>query len=284
IMSIENFKNISRSISPYTKLCTLHILGDPLSLDNLSEYLEVATKENLKIELTSSGFYLSKNIINLLLESPCIHQINISLMSSLYQNKIIDLKQYFAPILKLCTLHQNTKSEKFINLRLWNLNPDLTPPPCNQHIYKILQSSFNLTPFVFNDFHPKVRLGYKIFLTQAKQFKWSNLKNGSLFLTGSCYGGTKQLGILCDGRVVPCCFDTHGVITLGNILEHSLEEILQMQRAKNMIEGFKNNQRVESLCQACSYPNEKNNIKNLNQGYSINSKDSNSIQSPIKLH
>ncbi|MDE5603579.1 MAG: SPASM domain-containing protein [Helicobacter sp.] len=249
IMPIEEFEKIAQRISPYTNLCALHILGDPLSLKNLSQYLQIAQFYNLKLEITSSGFYLEDKI-DLLLNTPCIHQINISLISALYQNKVINFEEYFQPILRLCNTHQKLKSEKFINLRLWNLDRNFNPPTLNTEIYNLLKRYFvfqNISVF-------KIRLNYKIFLHQARRFEWANVDSTILHRKGFCYGGIKQLGILCDGRVVPCCFDTRGDINLGNILEESLEKILSKPRRKALVQGFKNNELVESLCQSCSYP------------------------------
>ncbi len=249
LMPLEDFKKVTQKVSPYTKLCALHILGDPLSVKNLSQYLQIAQSYNLKLEITSSGFYLEDNI-DLLLNTPCIHQINISLMSALYQSKAVNLKEYFQPILRLCKMHQELKSEKFINLRLWNLDKNFNPPALNTEIYNLLKRYF-----AFRETSAlKIRLNYKIFLHQARCFEWANVDSTISYKKGFCYGGIKQLGILCDGRVVPCCFDTKGIINLGNILEESLEEILQKQRIKSLVQGFKDNNLVELLCQSCSYP------------------------------
>lgn len=248
-MPLNLFSKITAQISPHTKLCTLHILGDPLSVESLEDYLDIAENFKLRIDLTTSGFYLNVANSSLLLRHPSIHQINISLASALYQPKPISLDSYLTPIFNLCAQHQKLKSEKFINLRLWNLDENLTPPPTNNAIYAHLKSFFGLDSIV-----PKrTRLSYKIFLVGAPFFKWADLKTQTKSNAGFCYGASKQLGILCNGIVVPCCFDTKGDIPLGDFRTQSLKEILRSKRAKALIEGFKNNQCVEKLCQSCTY-------------------------------
>ena len=250
-MPLTLFKRIAQEISPLTKICALHLLGDPLTLNDLNAYLNAANP--LKLEITTSGFFLKSTNISLLLNAPNIHQINISLTSALYQTKPIAIDSYLTPILELCKHHQNTQSEKFINLRLWNLNLDLSAPTRNAVFYKKLKNFFNLTAI-----SPiKTRLAYKIHLLGAPFFEWvdlENLQNASKTQNGFCYGASKQLGILCDGRVVPCCFDTKGAITLGNLNTQSLLEILHSTRTQNLIQGFQNNLRIEEFCQACKYP------------------------------
>lgn len=248
-MNLEDFNRICTEISPFTHLCALHILGDPLTLDDLNSYLKIAESYNLKIDITTSGFYCSDAKTNLLLKSPCIHQINISLTSMLYQKRQVALESYLKPIFTLLSQHQQSKSEKFINLRLWNLTKDFTPPPQNTAIYKALEEFFK-TPITT----PKTRLAYKIHLLEQPFFKWASLDSKPLAQKGFCYGGSKQLGILCNGDVVPCCFDTKGVIKLGNLFKDSMPIILESPRLKRLVAGFKDGVILENLCQHCSHP------------------------------
>ena len=247
VMKLESFKEIARKITPFTRLITFHLLGDPLTLDNLKDYLEIADKNNLKVEITTSGFFLKKHI-SLLLNSPAIHQINISLMSVLYQKKAFVIEKYLQDIFMLCTLHSQSKSEKFINLRLWNLNQNLEIPkiayPLLEHIEKYFKIQVS---------KKRERLDYKIFLSLEPFFSWSSeeYKNTT---QSFCYGGSKQLGILQNGSVVPCCFDTKGEINLGNIYKETLQEILKKERLKNLIQGFKQGCYTENLCKHCPYP------------------------------
>ena len=68
-----------------------------------------------------------------------------------------------------------------------------------------------------------------------------------------CYGLRDQIGILCDGTVVPCCLDHEGDVPLGNLFTQSLEEILESDRARTIREGFSRRQAVEALCRRCGY-------------------------------
>lgn len=246
-MPLNLFSKIIREIQPYTNLCALHILGDPLTLHNLKSYLDSA--QDLRIEITTSGFYLTPQNTALLLNHPNIHQINFSLTSALYQKNKVNLDSYLTPILDFCATHQHLQSEKFINLRLWNLNATLSAPSKNTEIYQALQDFFHLDLIA----PTKTRLAYKIHLVGAPFFQWADEKAPPQHKEGFCYGASKQLGILCNGVVVPCCFDTKGEIPLGNLNSQSLNEILHTPRIESLILGFKEGKRIESLCQNCSY-------------------------------
>ena len=66
-----------------------------------------------------------------------------------------------------------------------------------------------------------------------------------------CKALIKQIGVLSDGSLVPCCLDHDGDVVLGNLLHQSLEEILASPRAQALVEGFKHHTASEKLCQNC---------------------------------
>ena len=56
-----------------------------------------------------------------------------------------------------------------------------------------------------------------------------------------------------DGTVVPCCLDNNGDIPLGNILENSLDEILNSEKALFIKHNFGNGKIVCDLCKTCGF-------------------------------
>ena len=78
---------------------------------------------------------------------------------------------------------------------------------------------------------------------------------------GSCHILRKQIGILSDGTVVPCCMDTSGVMGLGNLFTQELSEILASKRAVAMKKGFERGEFTEKLCQQCEFGRKKQGIK-----------------------
>ena len=49
--------------------------------------------------------------------------------------------------------------------------------------------------------------------------------------------------------------DDDGIINLGNIFEENLKDILEKEKTKKIIDGFRDNRCVEKLCQSCYYKN-----------------------------
>jgi len=254
IMNVENFAKLCKEICNKAELFTFHLLGDPLILENLEQYLELALKNNMKLELTTSGFYLNNKNQNLLLQYPNIYQINFSLMAFL-SNQKLSTEEYFNPILELCKQHLKKELKSFINLRLWNLNQNCIPPQENFQIYSLLEKHFKL--------HIKInlsknRLARHIFLHQAKLFKWVDLKNKEQNTKGTCHALKEQIGILSNGSLVPCCLDTKADILLGNVFKSPFAELLNSKRFQAMKEGFSKGQRIETLCQKCEFYKTKN--------------------------
>ena len=271
-MSVEKFGIIAKKVAGVGRIYTFHLLGDPLVLPNLKDFIKLANAHKMTLELTTSGFYMSKKNAQLLLESENIRQINLSLMAFLAQKKL-NLNEYFAPILRFLRLHLAQNSQSFVNLRLWNLGANFTPPFENNAIYSLLEREFD-TKIQKNA--PKNRLENRIILHQSELFCWAGAKADDLgvqkefvdlqgeknapkvpCVKGSCHALRKQIGILSDGTVVPCCMDTSGVIGLGNLFTQELSEILASKRAVAMKKGFERGEFTEKLCQQCEFGRQK---------------------------
>lgn len=268
-MSVEKFGIIAKKVAEKARIYTFHLLGDPLVLPNLKDFVKIANAHKMTLELTTSGFYMSEKNTQLLLESENIRQINLSLMAFLAQKKL-NLNEYFAPILRFLRLHLGQNSQSFVNLRLWNLGANFTPPFENNAIYSLLEREFN-TKIQKNA--PKNRLENRIILHQSELFCWAGTKANDLgvqkefvdlqgeknapCVKGSCHALRKQIGILSDGTVVPCCMDTSGVMGLGNLFTQELSEILASKRAVAMKKGFERGEFTEKLCQQCEFGRQK---------------------------
>lgn len=271
-MSVEQFGIIAKKVAGVGRIYTFHLLGDPLVLPNLKDFIKLANAHKMPLELTTSGFYMSEKNAQLLLESENIRQINLSLMAFLAQKKL-NLNEYFAPILRFLRLHLAQNSQSFVNLRLWNLGANFTPPFENSAIYSLLEREFNAK---IQKNAPKNRLENRIILHQSELFCWAGTKADDLgvqkefanlqgeknapkvpCVKGSCHALRKQIGILSDGTVVPCCMDTSGVMGLGNLFTQELSEILANKRAVAMKKGFERGEFTEKLCQQCEFGRKK---------------------------
>ena len=246
-MEVESFKKIISKIKKYTNLITLHIKGEPLLHPKFDE---IVKNSEIPINVTTNGTLLLQN--KEALSNKMIRQINISL-HSLDKNSGMNTKEYIEKIFEAIDYIHEKNLNIYISYRLWNLK-NIIENSQNYEILKALEAKYKVENIIEkardNMF---IKLDENIFLNQDIEFEWPSLDTTSEENMGTCYGARQQLGILVNGDVVPCCLDQDGVIELGNIFEQNLDEILDSERAKNMVKGFCENRVVEELCKKCRY-------------------------------
>ena len=253
-MSLPFFEHVLNELKPYTKEIAYHMGGDSLTLSNLSAYLDLTSEKHFKVMLTTSGYYLSKHDPKILLH-PAIKQINLSLNSYNKNSMPLSFEAYMEPIIKLCKLKLEHNRDLFINLRLWNMDEEQSEKTFNEKLFSYLEKAFQITLDTqkIDAEKPKsIRLAEKILLHFDNYFEWPSLSSKQ-HSDGTCLGLSSHFGILADGTVVPCCLDKDGIMSLGNLHEKSLQEILGTPRTQGIIDGFKHHRAIEELCQKCNY-------------------------------
>ncbi len=253
-MHLELFEKTISQLPQFTKEVATHIMGDPLVLSNLSTYLDIIYKYNLKALITTSGYYISKHSLKTLTH-PSIKQINISLNSFNKNDTTISLDNYLEPIFRLIEYKREYCRDKFINLRIWNLDEEMSEIEFNREVFAKISDRLNIVldiDKIYQENPKSIRLEYKTLLHFDNYFEWPSLNN-QIYGDGTCQGLQSHFGVLSNGDVVPCCLDGDGVMRLGNISDNLIKDILESKRSKSIIDGFRDNKAVEELCQKCSY-------------------------------
>ncbi|WP_187879263.1 radical SAM/SPASM domain-containing protein [Helicobacter pylori] len=250
VMPLELFEKICKEAAPLTPIITLHVLGDPCKLKNLNRYLNAAKRFSLKVDLVTSGVYL-RDFETLLQDA--IYQISISLDAGLDNHNKLNQHRYIQKILEFCHYKCEKNSEVFLNLRIQDGTLDK-----HQNLIKPFLESFECVSLEGLKSQGRVRLFKKSFLNIQKTFKWPNLNAPNPLNQESkipyCYGLIKQIAILSNGVVVPCCMDTQAHISLGDLNHTPLKDILNSQKAMAIKTHFLKGEALELLCQNCSYP------------------------------
>lgn len=234
-LSLAEVELLAPQLAHHTRTVACHVMGDPLMIPNLGDYLDILQRFGLQAELTSSGFPMQHSGTQIL-HHPAIRQINFSLHAYEANHSKISMVQYLQPILAFC----DGPRSSFVNLRIWMEG--------NEALIQSLKHHYGVTirPERLTQLAPYVRLHREV------PFEWPSL-DSIQESDGFCHGLSGQIGILADGTVVPCCLDKDGIINLGNVLDDSLESILASSRAVAICEGFAHGQAVESLCRKCCY-------------------------------
>ncbi|MCQ2916883.1 Molybdenum cofactor biosynthesis enzyme /related Fe-S oxidoreductase [Helicobacter pylori] len=250
VMPLELFEKICKEAAPLTPIITLHVLGDPCKLKNLNRYLSTAKRFSLKVDLVTSGVYLCD--FETLLQD-AIYQISISLDAGLDNHNKLNQHRYIQKILEFCRYKFEKNSEVFLNLRIQDSTLEKY-----QNLIKPFLESFECVSLETLKSQGHARLFKKSFLNIQKTFKWPNLNAPNPLNQESkipyCYGLIKQIAILSNGVVVPCCMDTQAHINLGDLNHMPLKDILKSQKAMAIKTHFLKGEALELLCQNCSYP------------------------------
>lgn len=246
-LSSEEFSVIAAKLRPYTDFLYFHVMGEPLLHPALESLLEIADKLGFRVILTTNGTLLPKTR-EVLLRSQALHKVNLSLHA--YEANGLDGEAITDACIAFAK--EVAKQGILINFRLWNLDGPGTQGSNhkNDALLGKLEAAFD-RPWTASRGGEK--LAERVYLSWGEQFTWPSLDKEKKQKRHFCYGLKDQIAVLCDGTVVPCCLDHEGDIPLGNLLSEPMEEILAKARTRAIIEGFRNNQAVEPLCQTCGY-------------------------------
>ena len=242
-MTEAEFSALLPKIRPFSDYLYFHLMGEPLCHPLLGRFLELAGQAGFKVILTTNGTLLPK-MQEVLLSAPALHKVNISL----HAFEANDLAVPFSEYLRGCFAFGKAAEGKcIISYRLWNGGG------ADELNGQILDTMAEYFPRPWAEERRGPRLGQKIYLEYGDKFDWPDLSAADNGERVFCYGLRDQIGVLCDGTVVPCCLDHEGDLNLGNLHETTMEEILETPRAKAIYEGFQKGKAAEELCRKCGY-------------------------------
>ena len=227
-MTLTEFEHILKQIDKYTDYLYLHVKGEPLLHSKIDQIISLCKKYNKQINITTNGT-LVKQKLNILEN---VRQVNISLHSLIDKSKL--------KIILECGSYLSDRGVQVV-YRFWtNHNSDLIKTVLDYYNYQ-------------KEISDNMKLKNNLYLNKSFEFIWPSLNNNTISKKGYCYGLNKHIGILSDGTVIPCCLDSSGIIDLGNIYQEDLNDILNKDKTKKIINGFKNNELVDELCQKCDF-------------------------------
>lgn len=247
MMSEGEFETLTDRLAGQAKYLYFHLMGEPFLHPLLGQFVKRAWEKGFRPMLTTNGTLLAEKGQTVLEHLP--YKISISLHAPAANAAFADTRY-----LEHCISFAKSAVAGgcIVALRLWNLGG--AGEEENKAVLDRLHAAF---PGEWGKVRggSSLRLGEKLFLEWGRHFDWPDPAAPALpgEIPLFCYALRDQIGILCDGTVVPCCLDADGNLALGNLFSQPLQEILNNSRAKSIYNGFTNHRAVEALCRRCGY-------------------------------
>lgn len=240
----EDFAVLAGRLQGHAQFLYLHLMGEPLLHPQLAQLLETARALAFRVIITTNGTLLPRTGAALL-ACPALYRVNVSL----HAHEANETMPALADYIEGCAAFAASAAARGVRctLRLWN-GSGLQAQ--NAEIVRLLEQRFP-APWPLRGDDRMLCEG--VYLQQAERFDWPVQGADDLGQACFCRGLRDQVGVLCDGTVVPCCLDSEGVLRLGNLFEQTLDEILAGPRARAIYEGFSRRQAVEPQCRRCAY-------------------------------
>lgn len=238
-LSAEEFDLLTDKVRGKVCFLYFHLMGEPLLHPLLPQFITMAREKGFKTVLTSNGTLLHR-AMNLLDTLP--HKVQLSLHSH-ESNARGELSSYMEEVMNFAT--QAAAKGTCVVLRLWNQGG------MDKENEQVMDYLAEYVPRPWKERPDGFRLCDNLYLEFDRKFEWPSANALSAKREVFCKALLKQIGVLSDGSLVPCCLDHNGDVVLGNLFHQSLEEILSSPRAQAMIEGFQHHTATEALCQNC---------------------------------
>ena len=253
-VSVSEFEQVAKKLQGRVEYLYLHLMGEPTLHPKLAELLEIAEGLGFKIIITTNGTTLSEKG-DILLESGAVYKVSVSLHSfeANEKNRIEKMTEYLLSCFDFA--RRAASKGKICVFRLWNLNGERTIGE-NDDNPMILDQMRQYFGSGWADTRSGKRICDKVFLEYGEKFEWPDPEGEAMIDENEdcfCHGLRDQVGILCDGTVVPCCLDSEGTVALGNIFESTLEEILSSPKAVAFYDSFTKRKSPTVLCSNCGY-------------------------------
>ena len=241
-MTMSEFAHICTELSGVTDYIYFHVMGEPLTHPELCDFIRYATKCGYKCAITTNGTLLEK-FGGSIIEAGA-YKVSLS-VHSFEENDEEGQIKYLQSLADFAD--EASKNGVLTVFRLWNKGHD---EGRNDITVSYLKSRFT-DEWTWGA--RGARLRDKLHLEYGDRFAWPDMEEAEGDSYVFCYGLRDHFGVLSDGRVIPCCLDREGEITLGNIFDTPIREILNSDRARNILSGFDRRCAVEELCRKCGY-------------------------------
>ena len=180
-MDEESFAHIAKALKPHTDHIYFHLMGEPFLNPKLGRFLEICSEKGLMVNITTNGTLIN-SMKDVLIASPALRQVNISLSSFEANDNASDLNEYLDNALDFIS-EANEKSNVIFSLRLWNMDSDEIKGnnKANADILKKMETrlkpGFSISERLQDSYSVKLR--DNVYLNMAEKFSWPDISKAT---------------------------------------------------------------------------------------------------------
>lgn len=253
LLQPDEFSKIFKHISSYTKSICFYVMGEPLLNNHIFEYIQIAHRAGIHTGFSTNGMLLEEHIDDIF--SSGLDYIQIALDG--LNPKDHESYRVGSDFFKIVSNIQLLVREK------QKRNSSLPEIQIQTLISK--QNEYQLTEF--QTFADKLGVGFSakrmmfgktadiisknraIFEPTQKSYQRLDNPDMLYYKDLKACPQSKYITVLCNGDVVPCCYDYDGKVILGNLISQTWPEILHGD-AKKMFE-LQRLSDTSTLCASC---------------------------------
>ncbi|OGS08140.1 MAG: hypothetical protein A2270_03610 [Elusimicrobia bacterium RIFOXYA12_FULL_51_18] len=240
-MSVGDFEAVAAQVKPFAAVISLHVLGEPFMHPKFPEILGVCSRLGLRVNLVTNGTLLDKFGPEIFNET-CLDQISFSLhaLAALPHGRRRE---------KLSRLIEFARSYSGPLIVGFRLRGDTGDRFVREAADEIL-GAFSKES-VPDGKSRAVTLRDKVFLNSGALFDWPGRGKGKE--KNGCLGLRHHFAILCGGKVVPCCADYDGNLSIGDLNKEPLADILGGPAAALLRDSIAAKTPMPDYCAACGF-------------------------------
>ena len=253
------FEKIFDHISPYANSICFYVMGEPLLNEHLFDFVLTAHKAGIHTGFSTNGMLLNTHIEDIFRSGLDFIQIAVDGLSA-ETHEQYRVGSDFATImenLNLLAHEKKLRNSRRPEIHIQTLIRRQTEKqlPEFRAFAEQLGATFSAKKMMFGKTADIIRNNRVIF--EPEQIKYRRLNNPNLKYfrdMGAC-PQLDSITILCNGDVVPCCYDYDGKVVLGNLIRQTWEEIVDSGKKAEFERKRCNN--ATSLCVTCDMAVEK---------------------------
>jgi len=240
-MSLGDFEASAAQVKPFASVISLHVLGEPFMHPRLPEILGVCSRLGLSVNLVTNGTLLDKFGPEILKET-CLGQISFSLHALAALPRARRLEK----LRRLIEFAGSKSGPLIVGFRLRGDTGDLFVRETADQILKAFSKES-----VPDGKNRAITLRDKVFLNLGALFDWPGQGKGKE--KNGCLGLRHHFAILCGGKVVPCCADYDGNLSIGDLNKEPLADILGGPAAARLRDSIAARTPMPDYCAACGF-------------------------------